>query len=140
MEIRRLAANDVELVQAAGMLFDHLPAADRTADFLASDTHHCLIAYLDGESVGFVTGVDIHHPDKDTEMLLYELGVAEAFRGRGVGRALVEKLRSLAEELGHRGMWVLADDDNLAAIQVYRSAGAEALDRPVLLEWNFTDR
>lgn len=140
MEIRRLAANDVELVQTAGALFDHLPAADLTTNFLGSDTHHCLIAYLDGESVGFVTGVDIHHPDKETEMLLYELGVAVAFRGRGIGRALVEELSSLAQELGHRGMWVLADEDNLAAIRVYRSAGAEVLDRPILLEWVFTDR
>ncbi len=33
-----------------------------------------------------VSGVELTHPDKGTEMFLYELGVAERFRGRGIGR------------------------------------------------------
>ena len=41
--------------------------------------------------MGFVSGVEVTHPDKGTEMFLYELAVDEPFRRRGIGRALVER-------------------------------------------------
>ena len=45
-----------------------------------------------------VTGVETTHPDKGTEMFLYELAVDEAARDRGVGRALVAALADLARD------------------------------------------
>ena len=68
--------------------------------------HHLLIAYEDEQAVGFVSGVEVTHPDKGTEMFLYELAVDEPFRRRGIGRALVERLAALAREAGCYGMWV----------------------------------
>ena len=76
------------------------------------------------------------HPDKGTEMFLYELGVDDAARGQGVGKALVAALRDLAEERGCYGMWVLTDADNEAALRTYqasrrlrsRPSGAPRLD------------
>ena len=42
---------------------------------------------------GMVTGVELTHPDKGTEMFLYELGAStRPHRNRGVGRALVGAL------------------------------------------------
>jgi ribosomal protein S18 acetylase RimI-like enzyme len=84
-----------------------------------------------------VTGVELTHPDKGTEMFLYELGVDEAHRGRGIGKALVEALAGLAREHGCYGMWVLTDDDNPAALAAYRGAGAEDESRQVMLSWSF---
>jgi ribosomal protein S18 acetylase RimI-like enzyme len=46
-----------------------------------------------------VTGVEMTHPDKGTEMFLYELGVADEHQGRGIGRALVSALADLARAL-----------------------------------------
>jgi len=54
--------------------------------------------------IGFVSGVELTHPDKGSEMFLYELGVDAAARRRGVGRALVEALRALARRRGCYGM------------------------------------
>ncbi|HZE00492.1 MAG TPA: GNAT family N-acetyltransferase, partial [Pseudonocardiaceae bacterium] len=53
-------------------------------------------------------------PDKGTEMFLYELGVDDRFRRRGIGKALVAALAELARESGCYGMWVLTDSDNWA--------------------------
>ena len=108
---------------AAPHLFDEPPTAEWTDRFLTADGHHLLFARLDGADVGFVTGVEMTHPDKGTEMFLYELGVDDAARGQGVGKALVAALRDLAEERGCYGMWVLTDADNEAAIRTYQAAG-----------------
>lgn len=61
---------------------DHFAVACR-AGFLASEGHNLLIAYVNDEPAGMVTGVEMTHQDKGTEMFLYELGVDAGFRGRG---------------------------------------------------------
>lgn len=133
--IRRLGPGDDVLVRRAAELFDEAPRDDATARFLASDDHHLLLAIDDGAPIGFVTGVELTHPDKGVEMFLYEVGVADHARGRGIGTALIEALAKLARERGCRGMWVLTDEDNPAAIGAYRKAGAAIEERALLLEW-----
>ncbi len=90
-EIRRLGPGDDALVVAAEHLFDGPARPDATARFLAEPGHHLLVAYDGERPVGMVTGVETTHPDKGTEMFLYELAVDDAARGRGIGRALVRR-------------------------------------------------
>jgi aminoglycoside 3-N-acetyltransferase I len=137
VDVRRLGRGDEEAVHAARSLFDKAPDAEATRRFLAEPTHHLLMAY-DGADTppGFVSGVELTHPDKGTEMFLYELGVDESARGQGVGRTLVRALAALAREHGCYDMWVLADADNAAAQATYASAGGREASRPVLLEWD----
>ena len=137
MDLRWMTAGDVDDVVAASELFDDPARPEWAARFLAEPTHHLCIAYAEGEPVGFVSGVETTHPDKGTEMFLYELGVREGARRRGVGRALVEALADRARARGCYGMWVLTDADNAAALATYRSAGAAEPSRQVVLDWTF---
>jgi ribosomal protein S18 acetylase RimI-like enzyme len=137
IEIKHLKPGDDALVADAGGLFDDLPRPDAVRKFLAEPTHHLLIAYADGQAVGFVSGVELTHPDKGTEMFLYELAVDEDHRQRGFGTALVQELGELARSRGCNGMWVLADDDNAAAAATYRKAGGEIESQPVMFSWRF---
>jgi len=142
ISVRRLAPGDDALVLAAPGLFDNPPRADATATFLARDGHHLLMAFDDeapagAPAVGFVSGVETTHPDKGTEMFLYELSVDEAARNRGVGRALVSALAELARENGCYGMWVLTDDDNPAAVRAYEAAGGQQQPLTRLIAWRF---
>jgi ribosomal protein S18 acetylase RimI-like enzyme len=140
MSIRRLEPADVQIVLDAFELFDGPPLADYTRQFLADPRHHLLMAFGDdGTPVGFVTGVETTHPDKGTEMFLYELSVAEHARRRGIGRALTEALRDLARERGCHGMWVATETDNAAARATYESAGAPPAEEAVFYEWRFGD-
>jgi ribosomal protein S18 acetylase RimI-like enzyme len=137
MELRWMTPADVDDVVAAGELFDRGPRPVWTARVLETPDHHLCIAYLDGAPAGFVSGVETTHPDKGTEMFLYELGVHESARRRGVGSALVEALATLARDRGSYGMWVLTDADNEAALATYRRAGAGDPSPQVMLDWTF---
>lgn len=137
VEIRRVATDDEALVRRSAALFDRPLIAAATSAFLAAGGHHLLIALVGGEPAGFVSGVETIHPDKGTEMLLYELGVGEPFRRRGIGVALVEALVALARARGCYGMWVLTAPDNEAALSTYRRAGARATPDTLMLEWRF---
>jgi ribosomal protein S18 acetylase RimI-like enzyme len=140
MDIRALEAGDEAAVAAAGHLFDRALDAAATARFLAEPGHHLLVAYDTAERpVGFVSGVETTHPDKGTEMFLYELAVDEPARRQGFGRALVEALATLARQRGCYGMFVLTDDDNVAGLATYEAAGGRFASRNVMLDWDLRE-
>jgi GNAT superfamily N-acetyltransferase len=137
MDIRALGPGDDALVYEAEPLFDRPAQAGATRRFLAEPGHHLLVAYEDDDPVGFVSGVETTHPDKGTELFLYELAVAEPYRGRGIGRALVTALAELARERGCYGMWVAADDGNAAALRTYAAAaGRPTKPGTVVVQWD----
>jgi aminoglycoside 3-N-acetyltransferase I len=133
--VRIERVQDAAEVARGAELFDHAPLPAATERFLRSPTHHLLFAYDGDEVVGMVTGVETTHPDKGTEMFLYELSVAEGARRRGIGTALVKALEALARERGCYAMWVGADHDNEAALATYRRAGAGDEASFVLFTW-----
>jgi ribosomal protein S18 acetylase RimI-like enzyme len=132
-----MSAGDIDDVVAAGTVFDYRVRPEWARTFLEDPRHHLCVAYLDGKPAGMVTGVELTHPDKGTEMFLYELGVDASFRGAGVGKALVSALADLARSRGCYGMWVLTDASNEAALRTYRSGGATETDESLMLTWVF---
>jgi ribosomal protein S18 acetylase RimI-like enzyme len=138
MRIERV--RDAATVQGAADLFDSPPLPVATEKFLAAPGHHLLFAYdEDARAVGMISGVEMTHPDKGTEMFIYELGVAPAARLQGVGSSLVAALAQLARENDCYGMWVGTETDNEAALATYRRAGAGEEARFVLLNWDLVD-
>jgi ribosomal protein S18 acetylase RimI-like enzyme len=136
VNIWRATPGTEEQVKAAEALFDDPVDLAATRRFLADEANVLLIAYVDGNPAGFVSGTELLHPDKPApELFLNELGVDEAYRGRGIGRALVAEVWRVAQELGCRGMWVLTDDDNPAANKVYRAAGGTRAREEVMYQW-----
>jgi ribosomal protein S18 acetylase RimI-like enzyme len=130
---------DAAAVHHAADLFDSPPLAAATERFLADPTHHLLFAYDGaGRAVGMISGVETTHPDKGTEMFIYELGVAPAARLQGVATELVKHLADIARTRGCYGMWVGTESDNEAAQATYRKAGANEEAPFVLLSWDLT--
>ena len=128
----------LDQVIAASALFDDPVRPEAAVRFLDELGHHLLVATDDhGQPVGMVSGVELTHPDKGTEMFLYELGVDSASRGQGIGRALVEALVEVARARGCYGMWVLTDADNDAALATYRPAGSDEGSGHLMLSWTF---
>ncbi|MDT5032790.1 MAG: aminoglycoside 3-N-acetyltransferase [Actinoplanes sp.] len=135
MRVERIV--DAAAVHRAAELFDAPPLAAATERFLAEPGHHLLFAYDDGgQAIGMISGVEMTHPDKGTEMFIYELGVAPAARLQGAATALVRALAGIARERGCYGMWVGTEPGNDAALATYRRAGATEEAPFVLLSWD----
>jgi ribosomal protein S18 acetylase RimI-like enzyme len=137
MEIRELRAGDEQIVVAASHLFDGPTRIEAATRFLAADGHHLCIAFVEGRPAGFISGVEMTHPNKGTEMFLYELGVDEASRRLGIGRALTEHLKAVAQAVGCYGIWVITDQDNLAARATYEGSGGVPEGDQVVEVWTF---
>jgi ribosomal protein S18 acetylase RimI-like enzyme len=138
MHIKRLAPGDESILQSLTPCFDHPVKHDAAIRFLQSDNHHIFAAMDDnGDPVGFVSGVETTHPDKGTEMFLYELAVHEEHREKGYGTELVQALAGLARQRGCYGMWVLTEPHNAAALATYHAAGGHRESQPVMLSWQF---
>lgn len=56
-------------------------------------------------------------------MYLCDLKVSAAARGRGIGMKLIERAKELAREKGYRGIYVIAQDNNLGACLFYLKCG-----------------
>jgi ribosomal protein S18 acetylase RimI-like enzyme len=135
MRVERIV--DAAAVHRAAELFDAPPLPAATERFLAEAGHHLLFAYDDsGQAIGMISGVEMTHPDKGTEMFVYELGVAPAARLQGAATALVRALAGIARERGCYGMWVGTEPGNGAALATYRRAGATEEAPFVLLSWD----
>jgi len=92
IEIKRLGVGDGAEVRRAEHLFDDLRAA-AIRGFLVSSTDHLLIAYLDGEPAGALIAHELSRLDGPPNMMLYSIDTGEAFRRRGVARALIEAVK-----------------------------------------------
>ena len=125
VSVRRANRGDEREVARFEAAFDYQVIAEETRRFLADERHHLLLGYVDDRPAGFVSAVEIFHPDKRAELFLNEIGVIDEERRRGVARALIEELKRLGHERGCGNIWVLTDEDNAAAMGLYRSTGGQ---------------
>jgi len=78
------------------------------------------LAFVDGAMVGFA--IHLHHPSTwviGEDCYLEDLFLAPAARGKGVGRALIEDLKTLARGKGWQRLYWHTDEDNLVARRLY---------------------
>jgi len=125
MEIRRLGPGDEEVVRT---LATRTPQVD-----LLRDERTVFVAAFDaGAPVGFAFGFVLpRRHGAPTILFVYEVGVDEAYRRRGIAKEL---MRRLAAEAGAGEGFVLTEPDNEAANALYRSLGGAPAE---VVQWDF---
>ncbi len=141
VRVHRARAGDDDEVARFGEAFDYDVLADETRRFLTDERHLLVLGYVHDRPAGFVSAVEVFHPDKRSELFLNEIAVMKAARRRGVGRALIEELKRVGRERGCASMWVLTDEDNVAAMGTYRSTGGRwDGDAQVMFEYDLAEQ
>ena len=97
-------------------------------DQFESETGDVLVALADGEVAGFATVIYVHRPEGPYTLPLdfyhvEEFGVDAAHRRQGIGRALVDYMRSNAVERGFTRIDLDAWAFNESALAFYQKVG-----------------
>jgi GNAT superfamily N-acetyltransferase len=96
------------------------------AAFLRDSSSALFLAFSGEQAVGFLTANRLQRFDaRGAEVLLYEIGVREDFRRRGIARALVQEAKLWAREVGADVLWVLTNRSNAAAVALYKATGGK---------------
>lgn len=131
VEIVRLVSERVDVARATFELlvavFDEpgCPLGDAyLTELLQNDAFWAYAATVDGRPVGGITAHTMGMTRSESrEIFIYDLAVAEPHQRRGVGRALVDRLRHDAATVGIDDVIVPADDDDQHALDFYRAIG-----------------
>jgi aminoglycoside 3-N-acetyltransferase I len=97
---------------------DHVVALLQRVEFWA------VVAIEGGAVVGGLTAHALPMTrSRSTELFIYDLAVRSDRQRRGIGRALVEHLLTLARTAGIDTTFVPADDEDTHALEFYRAVG-----------------
>ena len=122
MIVRRLGPGDEHVVDR---LAEQGPP-ERAAELLADERTIFLAAFEYGqdEPTGFVLAHELlRRHGEPSQLFVYEVGVDERRRRRGVATALFRELGRIARARGIRHGFVLTNEANEAAMELYRSLG-----------------
>jgi GNAT superfamily N-acetyltransferase len=123
MDIRVLRPGDEDLlVRAVAMIEEAELTPARAAEHLADPTLVAVAAVEEGAPVGFIYGYALARVEH-TDLFIYSVDVAETHWRRGIGGAMMQRLKALVRERGWAGMYVFTNAGNTAAMRLYESAG-----------------
>jgi ribosomal protein S18 acetylase RimI-like enzyme len=129
-DIKILKATDQGVLgRVAQGVFDHDVDATLASALLQDPRHYLAVAIDDRVVIGFASAVHYLRPDKPAELWINEVGVAPAYRGRGIGKALLTALLQIARDLKCKEAWVLTDRSNERAVQLYRAVGGQQMEK-----------
>jgi GNAT superfamily N-acetyltransferase len=84
------------------------------------DLDHVLIAEIDAQLAGVAA---LSYEEENRRAILWHLYVGAAYRGQGIGRALIDAMIARAKDYNARCLWLETQDVNYGAIQFYQRVG-----------------
>jgi len=136
VDIRKLSGDEPELLDAAIRVLRDRPSP--APEIFLQDPHaHAFVAIDADVVVGCAYGYELFRPEGFWTLILYELGVAEPYRERGIGKDLLDAFVVFARAKGHSKMWLFTDAGNAAARRLYEGAGGERTDDSAGYWWVF---
>ena len=131
MKVVLLKPGDEELLRRAEAIFNPKAISRQRAAMLLREPSYLMVVALgDGDAIMGRVYANVLHRYEATDLLLYEVDVAEEHQRKGVGRAMLNLLARLCADRGYGEMWVLTDPANTAGNALYKSAGGKLENSP----------
>jgi aminoglycoside 3-N-acetyltransferase I len=136
MEIKRLQQGEEQLAEEVIKKLKSEDAAEHNLDsdfsylqsFLKNPQNYLYAAFDNNEPVGFTLAYELDRIDTPKPMMLfYEIVVAENLRGKGIAKEMISMLKKDCARKDVMKMWLLANKSNDAAVNTYKSTGAELI-------------
>ncbi len=129
MTFHRLSIEDTQLALTINAFRPKLVDAEAVETFLA-DTRNLLYCMVDNDKVvAFAYGYLLSRTDGTPNMVyIHEVCVAEDYRHRGIGTALMNSLQNLLRDEGVGKMFLIADSSDNIANTLYRRTGGSHSD------------
>lgn len=135
IKLKVLKSSDVELMHSLincfAEVFDeketylgNKPDDAYLTELLDERTFIALVALDDDEVVGGLVAYEFKKFEQHrSEICIYDLAVYEAYQRQGVASSLIEYIKQIAKERGAWFVYIHADSDNEAAINLYSKLG-----------------
>ncbi|MBR1962976.1 MAG: GNAT family N-acetyltransferase [Alistipes sp.] len=136
MKIYRVTDATPQLIEALARLLPQLsssatmPSEEHLKNLLSNSNIHLVAAECEGVIAGMLTLAIVDIPT-GRKAWIEDVVTDDSFRGRGVGRALVEKAIAAAEEAGARRIYLTSNPSRKAAHALYAKCGFEQYDTGV---------
>jgi ribosomal protein S18 acetylase RimI-like enzyme len=116
-------------------VFDYPIQTDYLTPFITSPIHHLVVAMNDSQTiVGFVSYVDLYHPDKATQVFVNELSVHEDYQRLGIGSTLMNHVFEYAKDHAYY-VWVATEMDNVGADTFYQQLNPHSRQDSFFYDW-----
>ena len=98
-------------------------------ELLQNDDVICLIAEVDGKSVGYLAASTKEFSYRMSKCIeLENMGVRPTYRSSGIGSKLISRLYELAKERGFKRVYVNAYFQNTQGVEFYKRQGFSEID------------
>ena len=139
LELVGVGFDEDGLAVVSDLLFATQPEWDRSvAQMLAAipldPEQRRVVAWLDGEAVGFATVGRIWVQAPEYPTVWGELGVLPAFRGQGIGTELLDWCRRVTRERGKESLLVPCSGGRPEGIAFLSARGFDEYDRMACVE------
>lgn len=126
--IKEIAAFEAGIVEAVNRLLNQLVSTPMVfteqafRDLIASSSSHLFLVYVEGEVAGMLT-LGTYVSPTGVKYWVEDVVVDEAFRGRSLGRKLIDHAIEYVAQRGNSTLMLTSKPARVAANRLYQSAG-----------------
>ena len=142
IKLRWLGATDSDLAEIAaelnGPTWDvsiHNFSEQSLKEFLSDENRFYVLGLLDDQISGAIHGYLYLHPTGVHYVWIDEVDVSAPQRQKGVAKTMMQGVLAWAKEHGADEAWLGTEDDNVAALALYRSLNPTEVENGPTFSW-----